>query len=128
MRQERIALLLQQLNKKVDHMTLNLDRLSADVAALNAAELNVLALLGTILNQQQATLAELTQARADLAAALAASDPAAQAAAQAQIDAIAAQLETGTQSLVDVVAKNAPPVQPTEPVNVEAPANTPPQS
>jgi hypothetical protein len=113
---------LEQLNRKIDHMTLNLDRLSADVTALTIAEKNILSLLTTVLTQQQTTLAELAQARADLAAAIAANDPEAQKAAQDQIDAIASQLEAGTQSLVDMVAEHTPP---TEPVPVEAPAEAP---
>ena len=102
--------LLTQLNRKFDHMALNIDRLTADVANLKTIDASILALIN-------AFIAQIKDLSAQLAAAIAAGDPAAQAAVQAQIDALSTDLETETSALTGAVTANTPaqpaPVEPT---------------
>jgi Skp family chaperone for outer membrane proteins len=106
--QAQIAFLLTQLDKKVNHMTINLDRLTADVAAIKTVDASILALFA-------AFVVQIKDLRDQLAAAIAASDPAAQQAVQDKLDALATDLETESAALSGAVTANTPaaPVEPT---------------
>jgi len=101
MREQEILRLLITINRKLDKMALNFDKLISDVAEEGTVIASAVTLLGTL-------SAALKQALADLAAALAANDPAAQAAAQAQLDAIVASVETNKETLAHAVLDNTP--------------------
>ena len=80
-------------------MSLNFDKLAADVAAEKTVIESAVALLTTLAT-------ELRAVQAKLDAAIAAGDPAAIAAAQAQIDALATSVEANTSTLSTSVAAN----------------------
>jgi uncharacterized protein YaaN involved in tellurite resistance len=90
---------LNALNRKMDKMSLDISRLVADVEAEK-----------TVIEGAVTLLARLAQAMRDLQvkldAAIAASDPAAQAAVQAQLDELATQVETSTTALSRAVSDN----------------------
>jgi hypothetical protein len=100
--------LLTQLNRKFDHMALDLTRLIKDISDLKTTDASILALI-------TAFVAQIKDLSAQLAAAIAANDPAAQAAVQAQLDALAADVEGETASLSAAVAANTP----AQPASVE---------
>lgn len=91
--------LLAALTQKVNIMSLNFDKLAADVAAEKTVIESAVALLTTLAT-------ELRAVQAKLDAAIAAGDPAAIAAAQAQIDALATSVEANTSTLSTSVAAN----------------------
>ena len=101
MHQQKILSLISQINRKVDIMTINVDRIVADVAAVKTADDSIIALV-------VALAASLKDLAAQLAAAIAAGDPVAQAAVQAKLDDAASQLETNTQTIKDAVVAYTP--------------------
>jgi hypothetical protein len=101
MHQGEIVHILVNINRKLDLMALDFTKLIADVTTQTTVVQSVVTLLVTL-------SADLKKALADLAEAVAANDPRAQAAAQAQIDSLATQLETNTQILADAVPVNTP--------------------
>ena len=80
-------------------MSLNFDKLAADVAAEKTVIESAVALLTTLAT-------ELRTVQAKLDAAIAAGDPAAITAAQVQIDALASSVEANTSTLSTSVAAN----------------------
>jgi hypothetical protein len=105
---------LDKLNRKIDIMALNLDRITAAVAAQSTVDASITTLLTNV-------VAALKDVSAKLADALAQNDPAAQAAVQAQLDGLAAQIESQNSTLVDAVNANTP----AQPAPVETPAEAP---
>jgi hypothetical protein len=94
--------LLLNLTAKVDKMTLDFTKLAADVAAEKTvieSAMSMLIALATALNSL----------KAQLEAAIANADPAAMAAAQAQIDSLASDVEAHTSTLASAIA-NTPSV------------------
>jgi hypothetical protein len=96
---QAIYYLVLNLNKKVDKMALDFTKLVADVAAQKTVIEGVVTLL-------QSTVVMLNDARRLLAEAIAANDPVALAAAQAQIDSLSADVEAHTSTLAAAVAEN----------------------
>ena len=82
-------------------MSLNLERLVADVAALKTVDASILALVAGLVVKLRDVSAQLSEARAG-------TDPAAQKAAQDRIDALATDLETETAALTQAVTANTP--------------------
>jgi ABC-type transporter Mla subunit MlaD len=101
MHQREIITLITQLNRKFDHMALDLTRLIKDISDLKTTDASILALI-------TAFVAQIKDLSAQLAAAIAANDPAAQAAVQAQLDALAADVEGETAALSKAVVENTP--------------------
>jgi hypothetical protein len=90
---------LEKLNRKIDIMSLNLDRITAAVAAQSTVDASITTLLANV-------VAALKDVSAKLADALAQNDPDAQAAVQAQLDGLAAQIESQNSTLVEAVNAN----------------------
>ena len=101
MRQERILTILQQLNRKFDKMAIDFTRLIADVETTKTVDAAILALVQSLVGQ-------IKDLSAQLAAAIAANDPAAQQAVQDQLDALASTLEVQNQTVSDAVVANTP--------------------
>jgi hypothetical protein len=101
MHQGEIVHILVNINRKLGLMALNLESLVADFAAEKAVIQSIVSLLTTL-------FANYNQALSDLAAAIAANDPAATAAAQAIIDNLDGQVKAQTQTLADAVIANTP--------------------
>ena len=96
----QIMHLLWVINRKVTNMAL-------DVSKLAASEARLVGDVDTLLTLADTTSASLTAGQAQLAAAIAANDPAALAAAQTAIDAVVTSLDTES---AKVEAKQVPPV------------------
>jgi hypothetical protein len=96
---QAIYYLILNLNKKVDKMALDFTKLVADVAAEKTVMESAITLL-------QSLSVSLNEARRLLAEAIAANDPVAVAAAQAQIDALASDVEAHTSTLATAVVEN----------------------
>jgi hypothetical protein len=87
------------LKQKVDQMSLDVTKIVADVAAQTTVIQSAVTLI-------QSLNAKITDLSSQLAAAIAANDPAAVAAVQAQLDQAAKDLEANTQALAAAVPQN----------------------
>lgn len=96
---QAIYTLVITLNRKIDQMSLDIARLAADVEA----QKTVMESAATLLTGLSAALRD---ALTKLDAAILANDPVAAAAAQAALDAIAADVEANTSKLSDAVVAN----------------------
>lgn len=83
------------------------DTMAVDVSKLVASEVKLVADVDTLITSAQANSAKLTDISAQLAAAIAANDPAAQKAAQDAIDGVATALDAESSK---VEATQTPPV------------------
>jgi len=97
--------LLTTLHRKFDNMVITLDGLVADFAAEKAAIQSLITLVTSL-------FAQYNKALADLAAAVAANDPVAQAAAQDVVNNLDAQVKDQTAALSKALTDNTPPTAP----------------
>jgi len=93
------------INRKFDEMTISINRIARDVTNLKTIDASILALVA-------AFVVQIKDLRDQLAAAIAASDPAAQQEVQDKLDALATDLESEAASLSKAVTDNTPPVEP----------------